>query len=1072
VSKPRRLPDQDARDRIEHEIDQNFLVEASAGSGKTESLARRMAAGIAAGTYRVEGIAAVTFTRKAAAELRGRFQLELERRLGMEPDARRKENIRTALSQLERLFAGTIHAFCAHLLRERPVEAGVAPGFAEQDDIEDLEFRMRAWRDFLDGERAKASPGLHELDNAGVQPRYLDAVFGKVCTFADVVFPPGDGKAPDPRPAWKEVERFWKSLTALLPPFDPATTCKVQRTAREFRRRLNVANRDRMPVLVELLECWESAPWVTQKWWPGTPQQRKAMQARIEGLIDDFRQKTALPFLSAWRQYVYRLAMMLLIGGREFAAEARRRAVTLNYTDLLMVAARLLRDNPAVRTALQRKYRWLFVDEFQDTNPLQAEAILLLSAYESAERNWTKVSPRPGALFVVGDPKQSIYRFNGADIDTYSRVRAVIERTSGRVVNLTTSFRSVPVLCTWANDMFKNPSFFPAKPTVEQPVFHPLQAERPAGSVRSTGLRTLTAGAAVDGKDVVATDANAIARFIRASVDRGERKWRDFLVLTWKKKSLGVYAAALDALRIPVAVSGAVAFSESREVRILAGLLRVLADPDDGVALVGVLRDALYGISDEDLFRHRQAGFGFLLNAPLPDTATGPVVDALRELQGMFRWTRLLPAPAAIERILEATGLLARAAATTPGGGEAGDLLHAVDRVRQITETGGTLADAADALANDLEGSEIESVPLEPGRQDVVRVMNLHKAKGLEAAVVFLADPTGGYKRRADLRVIRDGPEPLGYFRITRPFGRGEKTVGEPPGWEDHESAELRYVEAEEKRLLYVAATRARDLLVVSRWAKPTGVGTRPWRLFDPALASAQELPIPATVTVPVQNLGDLGPDARNSAMAAREGRRDVACRASWAVESVTATAHHGGGYGHPLQEGQTREPDTGMVWGTLIHALLENAMRGPVRDRAHLQRLANWLAVDNPELRRVVGEAVDTVERVMASEFWGRAMAAEERQVEVPFAVRSESADGPPRLIYGVIDLAFKSQDGWHLIDYKTDMMTLDNLGRRYGDQVLQYAKHWRCLTGEPVSYAGLFGVRDNALSVNVDGG
>src|SRR3990170_5760865 len=144
------LPDQAARDLVEQALDRNLLVEAGAGSGKTESLARRMAAGIAAGTSVVEGMAAVTFTRKAAAELRGRFQLELERRVAPEadPDPARRARCATALARLERLFAGTIHAFCAHLLRERPVEAGVAPGFTAPDDLADQAGRRLAWRQY------------------------------------------------------------------------------------------------------------------------------------------------------------------------------------------------------------------------------------------------------------------------------------------------------------------------------------------------------------------------------------------------------------------------------------------------------------------------------------------------------------------------------------------------------------------------------------------------------------------------------------------------------------------------------------------------------------------------------------------------------------------------------------------------------------------------------------------------------------------------------------------------------------------------------------------------------------
>jgi ATP-dependent helicase/nuclease subunit A len=143
--------------------------------------------------------------------------------------------------------------------------------------------------------------------------------------------------------------------------------------------------------------------------------------------------------------------MTLLCGGRDLAARARAHAVALNYGDLLERAARLLRERAEVRAALQQKYRWLFVDEFQDTDPIQAEVIFLLAAAGTAERDWTRVPLRPGALFIVGDPKQSIYRFRRADIDTYTRVRQVIVATGGQVVELTTSFRAVPALCQWAN---------------------------------------------------------------------------------------------------------------------------------------------------------------------------------------------------------------------------------------------------------------------------------------------------------------------------------------------------------------------------------------------------------------------------------------------------------------------------------------------------------------------------------------------------------------------------------------------------------------------------------------------
>ena len=1050
MTRRRPVPDQPARDLIRARLDINLLVEAGAGSGKTECLAQRMAAGVLEGRYQVQQMAAVTFTRKAAAELRARFQLTLERTLPDERDPARRQRAQQALRHLERLFAGTIHAFCAHLLRERPVEAGVAPGFGELDEVAELDQRRWAWRDYLDRQRGQGSPALQELLDAGARPVDLDRAFDKVCNYPEVDFPAGDAPRPDPAQARAALERFWAALTALLPGGGPReTTCSVQKRMREFVRRLRVASLEEPRVVAELVAEWEGEPRVVQKWWP----RGKADKEKVEALFTALH-RDGLPFLDAWYRYVYRLTLTLLLEGREHAAAARRRAVTLNYNDLLQYAATLLRDNPEVRAALQDKYRWLFVDEFQDTDPIQAEVILLLAGAPSAERDWTRVPLRPGALFVVGDPKQSIYRFRRADIDIYQRVRQRIEATGGKVVTLTACFRSVPALCDWVNTAFGK--LFPTEPTAHQPGFAGLQAARDETGP-AFGVRAIEVPDTVSGGDAVAAfDAEVIARFIRAHVDARRRTPGDFLVLTRTRKALPIYTRALEALRLPVEVSGGAAFAQSTAVTGLADLLRALTDPDDGPAVVGVLRGPLFGLSDPELFRHRQAGGGFLVTAPDLAEVAGPVGDALRALRRMYEWTRRLPAPAAVERILEATGLLATTTAGSPGGAEAGDLLHAVDRIRQVTEEGGTLADAAEALIEDLSSAEVESVPLEPGRTNVVRVMNLHKAKGLEAPVVFLADPVRGWIDRIDVRVVRDGLSALGYFELSRPKGDyGQTVLGRPAGWKEHQEQERAYIEAEQRRLLYVAATRARDLLVVSRPANAGG-RSRPWQMLEPYLAKAPALAVPPVAVPPAPTLPDLSAGARAAAEAAREARLETLRAPSWQVESVTGTAHRAGPYGHPLQEGRTREPDTGMAWGSLIHFLLEHAMRGPQRDRAHLERLATWFAFDKSELRRVIPEALDTVERVMAAAFWQEAMAAAERAVEVPFAVRVEAAGAVPRLLHGVIDLVFKTADGWTLIDYKTDQ-----LAAHYAPQIRAYAEHWSAQLNTPTR-AGLHFIRN----------
>jgi ATP-dependent helicase/nuclease subunit A len=1077
MSKP--LKDEQSRRLIVSDLDRNMLVEAGAGSGKTHMMARRMAAGIASGKYRIEHIAAVTFTRKAASELRGRFQLALEDMLRasreqtdfrLEPDG--EARVRHALSNLERFFAGTIHSFCAHLLRERPVESGLAPGFSELDEVEDAELRSEAWRDYLAQARTTGHPLLEELRDAGVKTSQMQKAFETICDLEDVHFPPGDAQRPDIKGIWRKVDSFWADLSKLLPdPIDPKATCKTQQRAVRFRRVLRIANtrRDRVSTLVELLTIWAAKPDVTLKHWIDDPRSKTRTGKMAEALHARFRDEVVTPFMESWREYLYRVVVTLLTDARATASATRLRQNGLNYNDLLLKSATLLRERAEVRKALQDKYRWLFVDEFQDTDPVQAEIVFLLAADEPAgagsahTADWRAVTLRPGALFVVGDPKQSIYRFRRADIEIYNIVRdRIAQSPSGEIVPLTTNFRSTRALCEWANRVFE--SQFPSSVNRYSPQFALLEpaphqrvgtvrhgaesktAKSTTGQPAVSGVCTLTVAEDVEKSEVATFEAERIARFIRSEVDAGRRTYGDFLILTRKKKGLLPCVQALETLQIPMEVGGAGAFAESREVKALAMLLRALSDPQDGVPLVGVLRGPFFGISDRDLFAFSQAGGWFGIFCEVDEG--GPVARALTALRQYHRWTRVLPAPAAVERILEHTGYLALAA-TTPDGVEAGDLVHAVDRVRQLMETGATLAEAAHALESDAEAEgDIESLPLEPGRSAVVRVMNLHKAKGLEAKVVFLADPCGDRWRHVSKRVERHADGARGWFSIEEDGdGWRNRVIAQPADWDQKVEEELRYLDAEETRLRYVAATRARELLVVGRWAKAGN--SRPWGSFDPFLVGVPELPVPATVVVPSVQAAGISKASRAAANAGRESAHSHAREATWSATSVTAEAKHIAKMSRPINaspddptqvvaaDTPARRADAGMAWGTLIHGLLEHAMRHRGSSTEDLRRLGMWLTVEHPQLRPALEIALETVQRVSQAAFWKEAQAAE-RSVETPFTVSLASG----AILNGIIDLAYKSGTTWSVIDYKSDVSLGASVPAAYQYQLDQYRK------------------------------
>jgi len=244
-------------------------------------------------------------------------------------------------------------------------------------------------------------------------------------------------------------------------------------------------------------------------------------------------------------------------------------------------------------------------------------------------------------------------------------------------------------------------------------------------------------------------------------------------------------------------------------------------------------------------------------------------------------------------------------------------------------------------------------------------------------------------------------------------------------------AGQLRYLAAEEDRLLYVAATRARELLFVCRW---TGNHkNKAWGVLNDFLARAKELTVPESATAQSVEPLDCSNDAQARSNVLRVAAHDVARGPSWSITSVTAKAGHiarmtrtaDASADDPTKVVGTDTPahraDAGMAWGTLIHGLLEHAMRHKSATREDLRRLAMWLTVEERQLRAVIEEALDTVERAARAGFWQLARTGE-HSVETPFMV-SESG----RLTNGVIDLLFQTPEGWQIIDYKTDLALTD---------------------------------------------
>lgn len=623
-------PDYEQRQRILDELDTTMLVEAAAGTGKTTSMVGRMVGLLRDGKCQIDTLAAVTFTRKSAAELRARFQVALER-AAASASGLAADRLAHSLLHVERCFIGTIHSFCGRVLRERPMEAGVDLAFSELEDTEDLALRDQAWNAYVSRLFAEDSSILTELDELGIEISQLQPAFVCFAGYPDVdEWPAPDFEFPDLGPIVKQIEDYAADMEQLAPTFpvdrgNDALMNSYELISRMVRQMNRTRRADVMDVVAQFRKVG-----IVQKQWPGGASQGKKEKERWE----DFVQEKAEPLLAMWRELRYAAVIRILQPAVEVYDRLRHEAGGLNFQDLLMKAAALLRDKPAIRQYFRQRFTHILVDEFQDTDPIQAEVMLLLTADKADEQDWRKCRPVPGSLFVVGDPKQSIYRFRRADIVIYNQVKEIILAAGGVVVPLTTNFRTVAELVEWGNSVFDK--VFPSTADTWSPAACRMdvgRTEKSDGQFR--GLHVLRVPDTHGTKEMALEyESDAVARTIRRALDekvtipRTEKELAhgtppsaepgDFLIVTRMRKHLALYAQKLGDLGIPHQVTGGSALGQVGELSLLCKCLAAVTEPDNPVALVAVLRGELFGTSDTALYAFRKAGGRFDYRTEIP----------------------------------------------------------------------------------------------------------------------------------------------------------------------------------------------------------------------------------------------------------------------------------------------------------------------------------------------------------------------------------------------------------------------------------------------------------------------
>ena len=1051
------LRDQQARDKIAEALDQNMMVLAGAGAGKTHALVQRMANAVQTGVVAVDHLTAITFTRKAAGEMRGRFFSELKSR-AKKADGEDLNRIQNALEKVDQCFIGTIHSFCGQLLRERPVEAGLPPDFSEVEEREEAVMRREAWDRFVQQSFLSEDPQLTKFEELGLRPEDLYGFFQRRYLFSDVPLVCEPVQKPDLSTAVSKLKAFLQRAEAYIPNPLPGRRDTLQTAL--TRARLFLSNRgihsdsDR----ITLLQILSGNLGVTLKSW--TPNQDFAKHLR-DTLLSEFQTETLDPTLTKWRQYIYQFAAPYVDDAVAEYARTRRETGRLTFQDLLELAARLLRDHPEVRHHFQERYRCLFVDEFQDTDPIQAEILLYLTGENLEEPEWRKLTPRPGSLFLVGDGKQSIYRFRRADVETFDLVRNRIDDTNGDIVGLNTNFRSVGHLCDWINAAFE--PLFAAHEKPYQAEFAPLFKYRPDGENSAVRRISIPKVYRNSRSQIAAEDADRIANFIATAINGEDSSASpgDFLILTRTSGYLSHYAQALEACGIPFDITGGDRLGEADVLHTLTDFLETVYMPDNPLPLLAYLRGDLVGLGDDTLYAFKKAGGDFNWTRDLPKGMDRELhrtfEQAYEHLKKASEWLQSLSPDAAIARCVEKLGLLPFARTLPMGATHAGNLIRILSLIREWSAQGlhwGQVVTELRALIDDRD-YKIEQMTLPSAQEDVVRLMNLHQAKGLQGKVVFLADPydTSYTRYGPEFHVSRTSDEPFLALPITKPRGPYQReVVAEPVGWEDAETEEARFLQGEELRLLYVAATRAENLLIISTYDEKPDHG--PWSPLYPHLKNVPELAYDNRSSHPTSET----PSTKTPSVELEREQRDQFWQAvkkeSFKVAQVTDDRAD-----IAYSDERRSVAGKGAAYGTVIHQIFDDVinMRLPADPTPYVAHLLQETGAD----AEFLPNALDALQHFRNSEIWTEIQASETVYTEVPFAV-SQAADNANEIIRGVIDLVYRLPRGWKIVDYKTNSVKTDEdvqaLCEQTADQVDTYAKHWANFTGETVITKGLW--------------
>lgn len=1092
------LKDDNARWQAISQHGRSFLVEAGAGSGKTAVMAGRIALMLADG-IRPSNIAAVTFTELAASELLVRVRnfvselcssvisAELRVALPNGLSEAQLENLHTARAAIDEMTCSTIHGFCQRLIKPYPVEANLDPGAV----VMDAQAAERTFNGIVDDWLRETLNTNRSSVIAEMVMHSPDETLTLIHLVADKLRQHRGVSAPAAAPiqlaqiALQRAAANFVAFTSSTSAHEPESVIKASQLA-ELAAELSAgASLETSTGTVRALAlrphqelCTQAGDFKAYKFkgkWETAA--KLAGLSKAEGAqLNDQAQAHYEACRQAWTEVQQSAAAQALAAVIEETQQAvdkygeyKRSTARLDYDDLIYTARDLLRDHPEVCSALGQRFVHVLVDEFQDTDQLQAEIFWrLCGTPSSTPDDWTTFQIRPGALFLVGDPKQAIYRFRGADVSAYVQAReAFKEQAPDSLLTISTNFRSCSSILTYVNERFQGILSSPG-----QPGFTALEAfhgERETPCVAALNI----AAAGADGKSSSEqqrdAEAEAVAdlcaRLIGSQpvADRHGTSTRpcqpgDIALLAPTGTDLWRYEQALEQRGIPVATQAGKGLYRRQEIQDLIALTRVLADRRDTLALGSLLRGPLVGLSEEELL---DVVWALPRNADTPerlpslDLSTGsadvthPLArEIIEKLQSLNRRANSTTPHALLSQAVDM--LQVRPLLLQRHGAQAERALANIDLYLSFSTTyaGAGLRAFSEAMTAAWE-DETRAVEGRPDAQEeAVALVTMHAAKGLEWPIVIPIN-TMTQIMSASGAIVDRHSDTL-YCKVLKIA---------PAGYEAAMDKEKEELERERIRLWYVAATRARELLVLTR--HDTVPSKSAWAsLLDLDLAN---LPEPHLADWPAHAVVTNGLDS-NYQTRERFAREAEAIAASQPQLCWLAPSRNEGTGGAVLEEetieiwtgtfdDQTHDLETspqvqgGRERGLILHKLMEEVLTGETDaqlvsliDRARELILAlEQTPVADPATGLAAEELASCVTRTLELP----EVAALRKFLLPEFVIYSAKAeDGQETATVGIADALTFTESGLPdvVVDWKSDVDPAPGALKHYQEQVQTY--------------------------------